>query len=970
MKKLIFFVVILVISFLMTAASMPGKSIGPEVSQHNGRELKWEEGSRDYFTLFRTMLSRSAGGNSNESDGNPQADGCLMSSGKMIFPGNLPDDAVVTDAFIVWTTAHTPDQPSVTTNQQYNNPTDNIITLNFDGDAGANLTKEVAASQSYTMGTSTGFEFESSIYEMELNRYRMGVYTYRVEITDFFNEILSSGRESGLVQDGKAYEGNYTVEGLSCYNGNPFINTTMMVSNWAIFFVYTSSKIKPKKIYVYNGLTYYRDTQSTLFVSGFELPDDPSVRVSLLSSEGDPGLYNDLYESEGLLFRANESQQYVSLSNSCNPLMSGYTEVYNSVSSYYQWDAANDAQPFCIGGLNGTSAEPDIPLMEWGVDFDAFLINEQTFPGYLSLGDKDFEFNISANQDTIFSNLMIVSVDTKSPKFDIPESASSNVVPYGREKHSCSCATEEDYTCFDERPFFYFIRVQNWGENKASNVTVKDTLPLQVTYVPGTTEMATKFDESGNGINWTYIQDGEGDKFPLEEPFEVAGEMNPCDKVNNTCPETVLIRFLVKPIKNLPKHEVISNSAEISDASGGVYKSNSEVAYRVRLSQNCPVITECSTPERADCGGDKSDGGDTEEDENLGTDTVVSFEQGKNSPESDEAIIVVSPVNDLVVGQIAIKGVNEKDDGKNFKISSLIVKVTVDDPGVSISNLKLINDIDGDGILGESETVIATSSVKEGYSTFLVDIGKQLFAVNTLHHLIIIADAQYNSEDISVDASFNIELENNTALSVKDEGNPEVKGEKIEFQEFMLEPTTGYFIVTKGVNDPAVPSPDKINANNSILQLRLKSVDGDNEVNSITIKTTGTTYAEFGKGITSLSIYYDADSDGEVHTSEGDVKISEVKEILTSRTYTFENLGIKFKEGEEKHLIINATLNLNAGEKARITIPTAGVKLNSDQSVYKLPISSKEFINECDPMDENCATADSEESGCSAIFID
>ncbi len=974
MKQCICSAAVLLFAALLTASPLPGKNIGPDVSQFNGRELKWESGSRDYFTLHRTMLSRSASGNPNESAGNPQADGCLSSSSKAILPGNLPDDAVVTDAFIIWTTGHTPDNPAVKDSQQYNKPTDNAVTLKFAGTNGVSITKEVVATQAYSIGAPASFEFEGVIHENEFYRYRSGVYTYRVEISDLFNEILAKGREGGLTQDGKAYEGNFTVEGLSCFNGDPYYKTTIMVSNWALFFVYTSSKIKPKKIYVYNGLNYYGDTQSTAFVSGFELPDDPSVRVSLLVSEGDPGLYSSAFDNlEGLLFRADQSQQLLSLSNACNPPASGYTEVYNSISSFYQWDATNQTPPYCIGAIGGNGAQPDLANMEWAVDFDTFLLNNQAYPGYLNIGDKDFEFVVSANQDTVFTNLMIVSVDTKTPKFDIPESASSPVVPLGREKHTCACTTEEDRVCLD-RPYYYLIRVQNWGENKADKVTVQDTLPPDVTYVAGSTEMATKFDENGNGINWSYLEDGAGGTFPLAAAYEVAGQMLPCNKVSNSCSDSVLLRFLVQPKSDLPKHVVISNSAVISDVGGGIYKTNSDVSLKVRASQSCPLITACAQPERAKCGGDKTEGGGNDDDPatSLATDAVITFEEGKNSPKSDEAIIVSAPVAGLVLGQIGLKGTKSGEDGKSFKLNALSVKFTSGDTKTTLSNIKLIRDINGNGKVDAEEPEMAASEgVTDGQVLFTVKIDKQQLLVNTLHHLIVTADAGYQSTDVPGGASFNMDIEGASAFAVQDAGKPTVAGSAIKFQDFMLEPTAGFFVITKGSRDPAVPAPDKINANISMMQLRLKAVDGENEITSITIKTAGASYTKLGKGITALSLYLDVDGDGEVHTSLGDIKIAEAKDLQNEELYTFQNISIPFAQGEEKHILVNAVLNLGAKEKARIVIPSTGAKLKNNKSIYKLPISSKEFINACDPADPSCAAAVEEDSnGCSCSITD
>jgi len=44
-----------------------------------------------------------------------------------------------------------------------------------------------------------------------------------------------------------------------------------------------------------------------------------------------------------------------------------------------------------------------------------------------------------------------------------------------------------------------------------------------VAYVAGTTEMATRFNEKGEGLNWTYIKDGEGGKFRFQIPLRLQG---------------------------------------------------------------------------------------------------------------------------------------------------------------------------------------------------------------------------------------------------------------------------------------------------------------------------------------------------------------------------------------------------------------------------------------------------------------
>ena len=46
-----------------------------------------------------------------------------------------------------------------------------------------------------------------------------------------------------------------------------------MVSSWAIFFIYRSKNIRPRKVYLYNGLSFVQGDKSVAEVSGFILPE-------------------------------------------------------------------------------------------------------------------------------------------------------------------------------------------------------------------------------------------------------------------------------------------------------------------------------------------------------------------------------------------------------------------------------------------------------------------------------------------------------------------------------------------------------------------------------------------------------------------------------------------------------------------------------------------------------------------------
>lgn len=616
--------------FIYAVTTMDGDDIGPEISVYNGSELKWEEGNRDFFVMFKSLLDRKNDTYNIGSDGklnklNPQADSCKEAATFELSDFHLPPDAYVTDAFLIWNAA----QPVAKLTEL----TDNSVNLKFtDSSGNLIIDKEITAPVHNKLDGEKSFDFESfaGIRQYPNIDYtapedgEMGYYTYRVNITDIFEEVHATGRDSGLAGSRDALLGKWEVSGLDCATDDfPYLRGTTLVSNWSIFFVYTSSSagVKPKKIYVYNGFKDYQDKYQDILVHGFKFPNNPSIRLTILSSEGDSANYvaNSTNHKipEGLKFRSDASLNWVPAFNICHPHREpyafagkGYDDIFNSISSVFGW---NSTTPFCIGGRIDSPGEVDIASAEYAIDVDTFLINSLDFPGYLNEGDTDIEIQLNMNNDVVYTNMMIVSLDTAPADFDIPEQS---------EKNFCSCSSKENSVCSDS-PFYYTIKVQNWSEKSANGVVVTDVLPKEIEYVAGTTEIASLFDETGAGIDWTGINDGTGGAFPLEAGYYVADSLEPCNF--EICLESYMIRFKVKPRAGLPKNAVIKNTALISDNAGITYRTNSDVPLRLVFDTGCPKTDACSSPDRclSSCGGCSTGGIDD-------TDTASDDENGSS----------------------------------------------------------------------------------------------------------------------------------------------------------------------------------------------------------------------------------------------------------------------------------------------------------------------------------------------------
>ena len=965
-------------------------ALGPEVSKtHDGKLLRWEEGSRDYFVMFKSLIENlvttPCPPQSNEPLGcdppnNPQADACIdyhTGSTFTLEPHHIPEDAFVEAAYLIWTTNVDPDN--------FHGPLDNSVTLSFNSRSGAvSHSKTVTSHINGTMTTPPSFEFEAAEITARGAPPNVGAFTYRVEVTDFMQEIIHLGREEGSAYDGYSLMGDYNVKNMTCNAHVDYVQTSLMVGDWVLFFIYTSEHIRPKKIYVYNGFEAYQHQSEDILVAGFELPDEAEMRLTMVVHEGDPGLFganqgNPLAPAvpEALSISGASTFDWIMLSNICNPFttsMTGvtYVEVFNSISSFYGWQ---DEVPYCIGGV---PPNYDLNEMEYGIDVDTFFFSamDPLFAPHLVPGDDHLWLKVGANQDLIYTNLLILSIDTKRPKFDIPPNPDT---PDGREKNYCSCSPDDDAVC-EDRPFYFTIKVENWGENIAHNVTVQDALPSNVVYIPGTTEKLVRKDWVTG--EWEKIPDVNGE-FPLTSPTQVADSMYYCNSVTFECQDSILIRFKVKPVEGIQKHDVIRNSATITDNTGIEYFSNSSVPLRLRMG-NCPSITECPEPSKEQCGGLGGNGGECTKDgdcdngtcvdgqcvssgsHDLTSDAVITFEEGINSPKSEGAsIIIANPSENLVVGQFTLLATGDKE--KSFEFLGTNITVTRNDNSTTLNNFRIVHDKEGTGSVSKGDKTIATAGnmTGDGANLNVINESDRIFSAGTLHSFLIVLDAEYSGETVT-NVRFNVEINGPEAILVRDAGKVTVKGDKITFAEFRFEPSNG-FIVTKGLNDPEVPPIENMEGVVPVLQVRTKSMQGGDTIDSITVRTLGQS-VKFGSGIRKAYLYLDKDNDGTI--SSGDEKIGEISSFDGDRI-DFENLNISYSEGEEKHFLVALDLRLKIGEMAQIQIPRAGglrLDRNSTDEIAELPVTSKEFRYECREGDQDCLNF-LDDDGCSCSII-
>ncbi|HRZ80394.1 MAG TPA: hypothetical protein P5044_10325, partial [bacterium] len=526
----VFFILALSVSSL--SAEIYGKMIGGEPY------ASWEDGGQDFFVMFNSNIDNQITMLDDDPE-NPQGDTCVTESVFTLTDFHIPEDAIIEKAYLVWMGAVDP--------SKLDQPTDNSVKLKFTQSTENPVTYE----QVITVGetgkllsegdedTEKTFEFESITFTDDvtigcsessigstLADQNLGYFTYRADITDFFTSVMEANAAAEKSEE-KMFYGDYTFSDLECTESDHYRCKTTMVSAWSVFFVYRSKNIRPKKIYFYNGLAFVQGDKSIAQVSGFELPKFPVVRLTSMIAEGDPKLVEPSLPPEGIFLQGEGASSKFRLYNDCNLLMGTYVEIFNSISSIVNWnpDAATEDKIKCVSG-------PDDATMNFGIDVDTFLLDSETninLQEHLKKGNTAMDISLSVNQDAIFTNFMVLSVDNKGSNFDIPPEASDTTksklnFPLDREKHFCACGSDDDgkepdYYCetvSSSREFYYFIKVQDWGDEDAEDVVVTDELDKQLEYIAGSTEMATQYDsETDTYVDWTVIPDKNGGVFPL-----------------------------------------------------------------------------------------------------------------------------------------------------------------------------------------------------------------------------------------------------------------------------------------------------------------------------------------------------------------------------------------------------------------------------------------------------------------------
>ncbi len=477
---------------------LAGLSSGAGAQVLEPREM-WE-GSLDYATTGASQLDDTCSMNAftYTCDPYPNASGVPDYQGDQLKPNSyawldrVPEGARIVAAYLIW-------MGSLGENEQPDSeveftPPAGVPYVVRSQDSGTELEELAWVNQDATFGT---------------ENYHM--YTYRVEITGIMQEHVHESR--------LPINGWYKVSGLHAHTGAPYLVHTSVLAGWSVLIVYQHESIARKKFYWYTDFQVIQDNEILMTPAGFETPEDPRAKVTLFMGEGDQpisGTGMTGTHTEGFFFNGT------ALGDECNP----FDNVYNST-------------------INTNLPDEDMPcrVNQYSIDLDYFIVSD-----LLHLGDTSAQLKLSVGQDQVYTNYIVLSIDTKLPSFDIPN------LP-----EKLSDAGSGGYVHPGEE-YYYEIWVQNSGEDVATNVKVQDTLSRWVKYIPGSTT-----------IDGEPIADLPGDIFPLSEPYLVADIMYPGASSRK------VVRYGVR-LKNqdegITKEAIIENLAVITSAEGDDYETN------------------------------------------------------------------------------------------------------------------------------------------------------------------------------------------------------------------------------------------------------------------------------------------------------------------------------------------------------------------------------------------------------------
>ncbi len=220
---------------------MAYSGVNTDVSVYEDEELLWSNGAYGYYVMYKNIADDD--------------------SGYIFNKGDVPPDSYVERAFLIWGAK----QPDELEFDDTNNSA-KIVFYHYEDNFSAD--RDVTATP-YKIGGHKGFVFD--FFEEH--------YSYRIDITDFFNEISYEGKFWGIVYDSESLAGKYEVSEF-------YSNDNKEGAFWAIILIYKSAFLNNSEIKIHDGVGLLDDFSHSLNPEDFGCEKDEIKGCSLLTNQG------------------------------------------------------------------------------------------------------------------------------------------------------------------------------------------------------------------------------------------------------------------------------------------------------------------------------------------------------------------------------------------------------------------------------------------------------------------------------------------------------------------------------------------------------------------------------------------------------------------------------------------------------------------------------------------------------------
>lgn len=350
---------------------------------------------------------------------------------------------------------------------------------------------------------------------------------------------------------------------------------------------------------------------------------------------------------------------------------------------------------------------------------------------------------------------------------------------------------------------------------------------------------------------------------------------------------------------------------------------------------------------------------------------------GENSPNtrgtgSAKRIFIQNPANDLVLGQVDVSA-SGGQDGKLYIIKDMTADMTIyPSSKISCENFRLVYDKNGNGNADPGEPTVSEGSFESNTVKYQFNQKEASYPVNTKSNFLMIASCSVSDPVTDENTKISATVRDSYITAAGTSGNATyAQIQPLNFPTYTFEPESGYFLFTAGKFFPKAPGWTEMNKTQEIMHIRAKAIDSANEIKTVGIALNGTVVS-FGNGVESIALYLDTNNDG-----KGDKLISEITEFpepFQTANLTIPSGSLAFNQGEEKHLVISATLNFYSGQTTYFYIGKTSVVLTTNKQVAGPTIQTDTFSYKCDETEPNCNLKPSEDegeesSGCSLVFV-